>query len=135
MRARGAGGFIALEFLLGVVLLLVPTLLLVCALPVWNEREHAAVIAARESARIAAEAWPADVSARAAAEARVIAWNYGIPADELDIAISVSQTRGGQVVSRVTVVMPAIVVPAFLHVGRWRWTTQYAVRIDDYRSR
>lgn len=133
--AQRSGGFIAIEFVAGVALLLVPSLLLVAALPVWSEREHAATVAAREAARYAAEHWPASTSDAATAIAQLEALDLGVPISDVTVDLAVDDSRGGQVRARVTVVMPAIVVPGIGRRGAWHWTATATRRIDDYRSR
>ncbi len=137
-RRRGDGrarGYVAVEFAAGVALLLVPVILLVAVLPVWSEREHAAAVAAREAARYAAQAWPNDVDAGAVVTAQRAVTRYGVPAADLQVVMATDVGRGGQVRATVTIVMPALVVPGFGAHGGWHWTTSYAVRVDDYRSR
>lgn len=127
-------GFVATEFVAGVALLLVPVLMLVAALPTWVERRHAATVAAREAARAATETFPAD-AARGRAVAELVAANYGVDPDDVTVQIDSADVRGGQVVARVTVVMPALAVPFGGGVGEWHLTTTYALRVDDYRAR
>ncbi len=131
---RTSGGFVATEFVAGVALLLVPVLMLVAALPTWVERRHAATVAAREAARAATETFPAD-AARGRAVAEVVAANYGIDPDDVTVEVDSADVRGGQVVARVTVALPALAVPFGGGVGQWHLTTTYALRVDDYRSR
>jgi hypothetical protein len=130
-----AHGYVAVEFAAGVALLLVPVLLLVAVLPVWSEREHAAAVAAREAARYAAQRWPDDVDAAAVDVAELAVTRYGVPSTDVHVVIATNVGRGGQVRATVTILMPALVVPGLGTHGGWHWTTSYAVRVDDYRSR
>jgi hypothetical protein len=130
-----ADAFVAIEFVAGVAFLLLPVLLLVTALPRWSERQHAAVVAAREAARVAIAQWPNDASRAADAAAREVASNYGVPTSDLSVSLASDDARGGQVRATVTIVMPALVVPLMGRVSSFRWTTSYALRVDDYRSR
>ena len=59
-RASVRAGFVAIELVLAIGLLLFPVVLLVGSLPQWSERQHAAIVAAREAAQVAAQEWPAD---------------------------------------------------------------------------
>jgi hypothetical protein len=129
------GAFVAIEFVAGVAFLLLPVLLLVTALPRWSERQHAAVVAAREAVRVAIAQWPNDASRAANATAREVASNYGVPTSDLSVSLASDDARGGQVRATVTIVMPALVVPLMGRVGSFHWTTSYALRVDDYRSR
>jgi hypothetical protein len=134
-RPTPARGYVAVEFAAGVALLLVPVLLLVAVLPTWSEREHAAAVAAREAARYAAQRWPDDVDGAAVDVAEVAVTRYGVPATDVRVVMATNVGRGGQVRATVTILMPALVVPGMGAHGGWHWTTSYAVRVDDYRSR
>lgn len=133
-RRRAEGGFLAIEFVASVALLLVPVVLLVAALPTWSEREHAATVAAHEAAREAAAHWPAVNTADVVSVAQLAAVNLGVPADDVTVAIDPIGGRGGQIRVRVTIVMPAVVVPGIGAHGAWHWSTSYTMRVDDYRS-
>ena len=52
-RRRDTRGFVATELVLAIGLLLFPVVLLVGSLPQWSERQHAAIVAAREAAQVA----------------------------------------------------------------------------------
>jgi|CXWL01.1.fsa_nt_gi Tfp pilus assembly protein PilE len=131
---RRERGFVAIEFVVAVAMLLIPVMMLVAAIPQWVERRHVATVAAREAAAYASESFP--VNAVGAADvATVVAANYGIPQSDIDVRVIDEDVRGGQVKARVTILMPALVIPFVGRVGRWHYTTDYSVRIDDYRSR
>jgi hypothetical protein len=119
---------------LAAALLLLPVVVLVATMPQWVERRHVATIVARESAGYAAESFPADTEG-AVDVGRVVATNHGVSADDVRIVIVDDATRGGQVEARVTIVMPAVVVPLIGSIGRQHHTVIATVRIDDYRSR
>jgi hypothetical protein len=127
-------GFVAIELVLAIGLLLFPVLLLVASLPQWSERQHAAIVAAREAARVASQAWPADGEAVAERVAREVATTYGIARGDVTITVSPPPDRGGLLTATVTVRMPALTVPLLARVGAWSWTARESVRIDDYRS-
>jgi hypothetical protein len=130
-----AGGFVAIELVLSIGLLLFPVVMLVASLPQWSERQHAAIVAAREAARVAGQVWPADGEADAERVAREVVTTYGIPAADVTITVSPPPARGGLVTATVTVRMPALAVPLLASVGAWSWTARESFRIDDYRSR
>jgi hypothetical protein len=134
-RADRAGGFVAIELLLAIGLLLLPVVLLVASLPQWSERQHAATVAADEAARVAVAAWPADATARATEAADDVAATYGIPARDLDVAVSPPPGRGQLLSVTVTIRMPALAVPLLAHTGSWSWRAHEVRRIDDYRTR
>ena len=121
--------------MLAIGLLLFPVVLLVGSLPQWSERQHAAIVAAREAARVAAQEWPADGGVDAERVAREVATTYGIASDDLVITVSPPPERGGLLTATVTVRMPALAVPLLASVAGWSWTARESVRIDDYRSR
>ena len=132
---RRADGFVAIELVLAIGLLLFPVVMLVGTLPQWSERQHAAVVAAREATRAADRAWPADGSVEAERVAREVMTSYGIAANDVKVSVSPPPDRGGLLTARVTVRMPAIEVPLIANATAWSWTTSESVRIDDYRSR
>jgi Flp pilus assembly protein TadG len=132
---RDTRGFVAIEFLLAIALLFLPMVLLVASLPQWSERQHAATVAADEAARVAIAAWPADGGERATEAADTVALTYGVPASDLDIAVSPPPLRGGLLTVTVTIRMPAVAVPLLAHAASWSWTARESRRIDDYRSR
>lgn len=132
---RDAGGFVAIELVLAIGLLLFPVVMLVASLPQWSERQHAAIVAAREAARVAAQEWPADADVDAERVAREVVATYGIENGDVTVTVSPPPARGGLVTATVTVRMPALAVPLLASVGAWSWTARESVRIDDYRSR
>ncbi|HEX4493679.1 MAG TPA: hypothetical protein VH914_20920 [Acidimicrobiia bacterium] len=132
---RDVRGFVAIEFLLAIALLLLPVVLLVASLPQWSERQHAATVAADEAARVAIAAWPADGTTPATEAADTVASTYGVPASDLDVTISPPPPRGGLLTVTVTIRMPAIAAPLLAHAAAWSWTAHESRRIDDYRSR
>ncbi len=132
-RARGEAGFVAIEFVASIAMLLVPTIVLVASIPVWSERRNAATVLAREVARAAAAHWPSDTAVDDVIDA--VADDYGVPRSDLSVSVHTDSARGGQADAHVTVVMPALHLPLIGDEGAWRWSTNYAVRIDDYRSR
>lgn len=130
---RGARGAVAVEFAAATGLLLLPVVLLVASLPVWAEHRHAAILAAREAARIAAAGYPRDLSAEASAWGEAIAVNHGVRAGDVDVTVEGALVRGGRIEARATVRMPAVAVPG-VRAGTWSWTAVQRARIDDYRS-
>jgi Flp pilus assembly protein TadG len=132
---RSERGFVAIEFALSIGLLLLPVLLIVAALPSWVERQHAATVAAREAASAAAGAYPADGREAGRTAATEAVANYGIPPADVDVSYDRDeQQRGGMISARVTIAMPAIVVPGLGTVGGFHWSVVHTRRIDDYRS-
>jgi hypothetical protein len=134
MRDRDARGFVAIEWVAAVGLLLLPIVVLVATLPAWAERRHAATVAAREAARELVSEWPAGDGSRAVEVAREVAADHGVDAGDVTVRTpSVGPGRGGEGRGVVDVVMPAISIMG-MRAGEWQYTAIAVRRIDDYRS-
>jgi hypothetical protein len=133
-RAGTSNGFVAVELTAAIALLLVPTLLLVATLPTWFERRHAAVVAAREAALIAAETWPDDGRAAAEDAARLVARDHGIGDAEVHVSVRSPIERGDAGIATVTVEMP-VVSALGVRLGGFAWTVESERWVDDHRSR
>jgi hypothetical protein len=132
--ARHETGFVAIEWVAAVAVLLLPVVLLVATLPVWAERKHAAAVAAREAA--SAAVLRAQVDPRAAhLVVREVAANYGIDARDVRVTVRPGAARGAYVTVDVHIRMPAIAVGGLLRAGAWTYTATQHRRLDDYRSR
>jgi hypothetical protein len=144
---RREEGFAAVEWTIGVGLIVLPIAILVASLPPWFERAAMARVMAQEAARamVRADSW--DEGAEAAEElARQISANHGIEPDEwcgLDAGcmwIGFGGTtpgmieRGTEIEVFVNVPMPGITVPFVGSVGEVGWTTSHVERVDDFRS-
>jgi len=128
-------GFVAIEWVAAVALLLLPVVVLVATLPEWAERRHAATVAAREAARELVRDWPRADTEHAAGVARDIAADHGLAAGDVVVQVlSVGIARGDMARVAVRVKMPAISV-AGMAAGEWHYTAVEVRRIDDYRSR
>jgi hypothetical protein len=132
---RSEHGFVAAEWVAAVAVLLLPALLLVASLPVWAERRHVGVVAAREAAAALVRDVPVLDAPRATLVAKVVAANHGV--DPGDVAVDVRGGAGrGQVLTVVVRVrMPAIAVPGLGGVAAWTHTVEQHRRVDDYHSR
>jgi hypothetical protein len=129
-------GFVAIEWVAAVTLLLVPVVVLVGTLPTWAERRHVATIAAREASRVLVREWPAMSPTAAEMTAVFVAADHGISPDDVDVRIAAGDGGRGSVVEvQVRIAMPAIAVPAGPSVKGWTYTATSVRRIDDYRSR
>jgi hypothetical protein len=137
-RRRGRGsehGFVAIEWVAAVAVLLLPIVVLVATMPGWAERRHAATVAAREAARDLADNWPNGDPAAAELVAQDVAADHGVDAADLAVHVhSIGAQRGDDVEVEVEVTMPAIGVVG-MSVGSWHYTARVARRIDDFRSR
>jgi len=128
-------GFVAIEWVAAVALLLLPVIVLVATLPAWAERRHAATVAAREAGRELVRGWPTADPALVGALARDVAADHGVPAGDVAVEVlSVGVARGDMVRVAVKVKMPAISIPG-MSAGEWHYTAVEVRRIDDYRSR
>jgi len=128
-------GFVAVEWVAAVALLLLPVVVLVGTLPAWTARRHAATVAAQEAARAVRFGRVTDESG-ALFVARAVAGHRGVPAEDVTVQLEREGGRGGTLTVRVRMRMPAIAMP-FAHggVGRWTYTAEHHLRVDDYRSR
>lgn len=129
-------GFVAIEWVAAIALLLLPVVALVGTLPTWAERSHTAAVAAREAARDLEEHWPSGDPAAAELVARYVAADHGIPASDLGFRVlSAGSAPGDQIRVEVDVRMPAIAMPGLSRVAAWTYRTTASLRVDDYRSR
>jgi hypothetical protein len=136
VRSRRQSGFIAIEWVAAIAMLLLPAVVLVATLPTWAERRHAATVAAREAARDLQLHWPNGNVAEAELVGTYVAADHGIdPSDISFRVLAVGLTPGDQIRVEVRVAMPAIAVPGLSRIGAWSYATVVSVRVDDYRSR
>ncbi|MDP9336063.1 MAG: hypothetical protein M3Q30_22515 [Actinomycetota bacterium] len=134
-RRRSECGFVAIEWVAAIAMLLLPIVVLVATMPGWAERRHAATVAAREAARDLVDNWPNATSESAVLVAIDVAADHGVDATDVDVRVpSVGEMRGDEVVVEVEVTMPAIGVSG-MSVGSWHYTARATRRVDDFRSR
>jgi hypothetical protein len=132
----GGRGFVAIEWVAAIALLLFPVVALVGTLPTWAERSHAAAVAAREAARELEQHWPAGDPAAAELVATYVATDHGISATDVEVRVlSMGSAPGDQIRVEVRVRMPAIAMPGLDDVASWTYSTVASLRVDDYRSR
>lgn len=132
--APGEHGFVTLEFVLGLALLVLPVALIVLTMPTWFARQDVARLAAQEAARTAAVT---ESASHGTAMAREIAANNGLdPQRQMTVAFdpSSSYAPGGVVIADVTVRMPVTVIPGIGSLGAFSWTASYREAVDTYRS-
>jgi len=135
VRGARADGFVAIEWVAAIALLLLPIVVLVATMPEWAERKHAATVAAREAARDLVENWPNGNPAAAVLVAQEVAADHGVDAADVVVRVpSVGESRGSDVVVDVEITMPALGVGR-MAVGSWHYTARASRRIDDFRSR
>ena len=135
MKPRRDLGFVAIEWVAAVTLLLLPAVVLVSMLPTWAERRHAATVAAREAVRELDREWPDVDAARAVSVATLVAADHGIAASDVQVRVDASPDPGGQIRAEVRVRMPVAAIPGLARAGAWSYTASASARVDDYRSR
>jgi hypothetical protein len=134
MRRRRDAGYISLELVLGLALLVVPIALIVLTLPTWLARQNLARLAAQQAARTGVIA--ASPEQGAAAAGTVVAGSGLEPAKDLTVTWEPGSSfaRGGLVTVRVTVRSPAVVIPFLGSAGSFPLTATFSERVDQYRS-
>src|SRR5689334_22219211 len=93
-----SAGFVAIEWVAAIALLLLPVVVLVSTMPEWAERKHTATVAAREAARDLVSNWPNGNPAAAVLVAQEVAADHGVDAADVEVRVpSVGQARGSNV--------------------------------------
>jgi hypothetical protein len=127
---------VAIEFALGVGVLVLPVAALVLVLPGWAERQSMARVAAAEAARtvVVASDWATGIAAGGEVAAEVAA-NHGLAPGDLEaVRFSGSLVRGDTVTAAVTVRVPLTVVPGLAAAGGFSVTASHSEPVDRYRS-
>jgi hypothetical protein len=140
-RPGGERGNVAIEWVAGVGLLVLPIAMMVAVFPTWSERTSMARVAARESARVGALAdTPGDGMAAGQAMAYQVAANHGVSVGDMSVTVLVpadaqgDPDRHGVVTATVTVKIPVTALPWFGTAGGFSWTVTHQEHIDRYRS-
>src|SRR5436190_23767698 len=108
MYERRDAGFVAIEWVAAVTLLLMPAVVLGGSLPRWAERRHAATVAAREAVRELEREWPNLDAASAELVARYVAADHGLDSSDVTVRIDAPGVDpGSQLRVAVAVRMPA----------------------------
>jgi hypothetical protein len=127
-------GYVSLELVLGLALLILPIALIVLTLPTWLARQNLARLAAQQAARTGVIAASPEQGVSAA---RTVAADAGLdPAKDLRVAWDPGSSfaRGGLVTVKVTVESPAIAIPFLGSFGSFPLTATFSERVDEYRS-
>ena len=128
-------GFVVVEFVAGIAVLVLPVALLVLSLPTWAERQSVARVAAREIGRVVARDGRCAAS-EARRLTRVIAVNHGVAARDVAVMLGCAAgsvlPAGGSVTVAVTVVEPGLRVPGIGRVGQWSFTARHLEPVDRY---
>lgn len=137
----GDAGFVAVEWAVGVAVLVLPMLMLVAALPSWAARHEGAAAAAREGARAVVQVgdWATAIDVGVAAAQSVLA-DRGIEGGHVVVALPTRRTDGAlprEGVVEVTVTLPGLTVelPGFGAVTGPTVSGAHARALDGYRSR
>jgi len=129
-------GFIAVEWVAAIVLLLIPMVLLGAGISRWPERQQIARAAAGEGARAAVQADTALEAFQLANEvADEVALNYGVTPSDMTVRIeNPVWERGEDLTVTITIAMPALDIPG---MGSWdpgSWSVSSTQRIEDFRG-
>jgi Flp pilus assembly protein TadG len=129
-------GFVAIEWIAAMVLLLLPVVFIGAGVSRWPERQQVARAAAGEAARAAVLSETYDDAVATANEvAAEVTANYNVPAAAYSVDVSApAWDWGEQVTVTVTIAMPTLDVPG---VGSWSvsdWSVSSSQRIEDYRG-
>ena len=137
VRRVGAEGFVAVEFALGVAVLLLPVAAIVLVIPTWSERQTSARAIAREVGRTVAR----DGACRpdlASDLADTMGANLGLRRTDvavaLDCATGAPLPAGAELEVTVTVRMPAVELPVLGGLGEWSWSARHRQPVDLYGS-
>jgi hypothetical protein len=134
--ARGdESGFAPLTMVLGVGLVIVPVLLLVLTIPTWLERSVDARDAAANAARTLATAnnWQSGTAAANQTVSQLIA-NDGLNPNLVSVTYVGDLNPGDTVTARVTVTIPAGVIPGIGNYGTVHYTATSTQHVDTYKA-
>jgi hypothetical protein len=136
-RPGGAAGFVAIEFALGVAVLLLPVAAIVLVMPTWSERQTSARAIAREVGRSVAR----DGACRpdlATDLADTMGANLGLLRAGVHVALDCVAgallAPGDDLEVTVTVRMPAVELPGLGGLGAWSWSSRHRQPVDVYGS-
>ena len=127
-------GFVTLELVLGLTLLVLPVVLIVLMLPTWIARQNLARLAAQQGARAAVVSISAD---RGAAAAMAAVTDAGLdPRRDMTLHFEPGSTfaPGGLVTLDVTIQTPVLAIPFLGKAGSFGLTARFSERVDQYRS-
>ncbi len=141
LRREEVGAYAVIEMLLGVGLLLFPTIMVLAQVPGMLERNGVANLAAQEAARVMVLADDAAAGQEAGIQiARSIAANHGLDPDVVSVDFELDPpvgelTRGGTVTARVEIGFPIVTVPLVGPLWEsFTITREHTERVDDFRS-
>ncbi len=137
LHDQSGATYAAVEMVLVLGLILLPTLAGIAQLPRWVDAKSTADLAAQEAARqmVLADSWAEGVAAAETVVVTVID-NRGLDVGALEgVTISGVLDRGGTVAVTVTIRVPPVVLPGVGSVGGTILLSRSAAeRVDDYRQ-
>jgi len=127
-------GIVGLDWVL-VLPLIIGSLLVMVALPVWPERQSGAQAAAAEAARSAVLVdRPDQVEATARAVAREVLTNYNVPPDAYTINVVGVLERGTRITVSVAIELPVIRVPFGPDIAAHTHVATATEDVESYRE-
>lgn len=132
---EGDAGSASLTLLLGLAFIVVPVILVVVSLPIWESRTVDARDVAAQAARtlVTADTWTAGVTA-AQQLVNQEAANDGLNPADLSATFAGTLNPGGAVTATVTVTVPAGQLPGIGGIGTWHYTASSTQHVDTYRD-
>ena len=129
------GAATPLTLVLGVALIVLPVMVLVLTVPIWEQRTVDAQDAARAAARamVIAQNEPTGIAAADEAVDDVFGGD-GIPANDVAVAYTGEDLPGGLVTVSVTVVIPAGEIPGLGWIGELHYTASSTEHVDSYED-
>jgi hypothetical protein len=132
-RKQNEQGFVTVEFVAGVGLLVLPTMLLVTVFPTWWERVSMARVASREAARVFVLTQDPAAATNAVT---TIEGNYKMPDRTMTLTLNGDPTsRGGKVEAVVETKIPITNIPLLgFNKNVITLTERHSEVVDLYRS-
>jgi hypothetical protein len=121
--------------MLGVALIILPVMVLILTVPVWEQRAVDAEDAARAAARAMVVA-SSEASGLVAAKQAVdeVLQGDGIPSAQVSLSFAGEDVPGASVTASVTVVIPAGQVPGLGAIGNLHYTARSTEHVDSYED-
>ncbi|MGB2757713.1 MAG: hypothetical protein WBD02_08630 [Acidimicrobiia bacterium] len=132
------GGFVAIEFVAGIALLIVPMVMIVSTLSTWFESRQSAEVIARQLAQAVADS-PLGCSLSASDVhtiyygAILLGSERGVPASAIHVDVNQPQ-RGASAHVKVGIDVPAAQIPFAGDIGSFRISMEAQAPVDQYRE-
>lgn len=129
------GAATPLTLMLGVALIILPVMVLILTVPIWEQRTVDAQDAARAAARAMVAASTAASGLVAAKQAvDEVLQGDGVPPAQVSVTFAGEDIPGGSVTVSVTVVIPAGRVPGLGAIGDLHYTARSTEHVDTYED-